>query len=356
VTKVLVSKTAAKTIFDEVQRWVEHGLTEGGSALESLLYPLSAMVPHDKRIMTPLELVANSDIAELVIDDAAIPPDEIKAFSPGNCHFSGDIEHANQVFNQQIDALIARAPRMGVHSKLHTHPFEGGAFLSGGDMHHGVLAAKAVAWRQRQGLQTAILHVVHPDGPPRKAKGKWRIDKQGALAMGEDGSRVHWRIRSWLSFVDQRGGGALEMRDVGDADIVSTRHDSVRAVRRKTYYQTRRGARWCDAQKAALRAAGFSVSRNLMGRGWRRYLISTEVDQLLIGLPPDFPQLSPRVLRVRRAWCNDFEPLELPVAWKTPSYSLSLVALTRHYASISAALPVRKQPVAPAASSLEAGA
>lgn len=304
--EVLVSRAAAAILFDEVRRWVEAGLREQGTALESLLYPLSALVPR-QGLVCPLELVHADQIHQLVVDQAAIPPDSVKSFSAHNCHFSAaDMAAANRDFNAEIDRLLDRRPRLAVLSKLHAHPFVGGAFLSGGDLYHGVSSPAAVAWRLRRGLATAILHVAHPDDEPALSAAPWRVDAQGAICRGAGGRRVRWRVRSWAL---DRGGA---MQDLGDARVVSTRHPSIRAARRKPYWRTRRGARWCDAQKAALRAAGYRVSRNLLGRGWRRYLLELRGGHVVLGLPPDLPAARPRVLWVHDAAANAFEVLRLP--------------------------------------------
>lgn len=317
--KVIVSGEAAAAIFDEVRRWVEHGLQAAGVPLESMLYPLAAMVPATSETTTPLELARLRDIDELVIDGVAIPPDAVKSFSPHNCHFSAeDIDGANLEFNLAIDRMIHARPRLAVLSKLHAHPFEHGAFLSGGDLHHGVTSAKAVAWRRRRGLATALLHVVYPDGDPAPTDRPWRLFDGGARA-----GRVTWRIHSWGS--TDRG-----MEDLGDAEIVSNRHPSVTAARRRPYWATRGGGRWCDEQKAALRGAGYRVSRNLLGRGWRRYLVDDRLGrQLVLALPPDLPRLAPRVLHVVDAMSNDFRPVPLPFPTPRRLPRLSLLGLLR---------------------------
>jgi hypothetical protein len=324
---VLLSRAAATAIFAEVHRWVEEGLRGAGSPHESLLYPLSAMVP-TSTLLCPVELVGVEHLRELVIDDTAIPPDEVKAFSPLNCHFSAaDMSRANELFNAQIETQLQRRPRLGVHSKMHSHPFAGGDFLSGGDLHHGVAAAAATAWREQRGLRTAILHVVYPDGDPAPNDRPWRLCDRGAL---DSARRTLWRVRSWASISPASAGG--EMLDLGDARVVPDRHPSVRAARRAPYWRTRRGQRWCDAQKAALREAGYGVSRNLLGRGWRRYLLTHGSQQLLVALPPDLPAVWPRVLEVSNAALNDFLPLETPIWARTSSLSaLSLQRLARHF-------------------------
>jgi len=322
--KVLVSRAAAARIFAEIQRWVEQGLREHGVPLESLVYPLSALLPLDG-LRTPLELLELDQIHQLVVDSAAIPPDSVKDFSPANCHFSpDDPSEANRLFNREIDGLLDSHPRLAVNSKLHSHPFSGRPFLSGGDLYHGVKSPAALQWRQRRGLNTAVLHVGYPhEGEPRISERPWRLKAEGAVCA----SKTCWRIRTWAS--DSAG----EMHDLGDAQVVSNRHPSVRVARRLPYWKTKQGGKWCDRQKAALRLGGFEVSRNLMGRGWRRYLLQGRGRHLLFALPPDLPAAPIRVLQVHDAMSNRFEALPLPDwAEASPLSGLSLKKLARHYA------------------------
>jgi hypothetical protein len=213
-----------------------------------------------------------------------------------------------------------------VLSKLHTHPFVGGDFLSAGDLYHGVTSTKAIAWRERRGLATALLHVVYPNDQPLVAGLPWKVEAAGARARGAD-REVAWRIRTWGT------DGQGSVVDLGDAEIVPDRHTVVRAARRAPYWATRRGGRWCDAQKQALREAGYGVSRNLLGRGWRRYLVGSHGRHLLLALPPDFPACAPRVLDIEDATVNAFRALPLP-QWAEAARSLrdvSLPRLVQHY-------------------------
>lgn len=323
-TEIMVSRSAAERIFAEVRRWVELGLAQHGTPLESLLYPLSALIPAGP-LLTPLELAGAEHLRALVIDEVAIPPDEVKAFSPANCHFAArDLDVASERFNEAIDRALATRARLGVHSKLHSHPFSGGSFLSGGDLHHGVSCAAAVRWREQRGLDTAILHVVYPDDDPRATDDAWSLTADGATARA--GRRtVRWRIRSWAST-------PAAMLELGDARVVPDRHPWVRAARRAPYFQTPHGARWCDAQKRALREAGYAVSRNLLGRGWRRYLLEAGGRPLLFALPPDLPVARPRVFEVVSALENRFDELPLPPGLEAgPLSGLSLLRLAAHF-------------------------
>jgi hypothetical protein len=325
---ILIARSAAREIFHEVRRWADHGLEAAGSPLESLLYPLGALVPRDG-LICPLELCPLEAIKEIVIDGAAIPPDAIKSFSSHNCHFEippEELEEANLSFNAAIDAQLQQRPRLAVLSKLHAHPFANGAFLSSGDHYFGVNAPEAQTWRERRGLATALLHVAYPDGDPELSSSGWRLDAGGARCRGRSGRLTTWRIRSWGL---TRSG---TMEDLGDATVVSDRHPTVRAARRKPYWSTLRGSRWCDAQKRALRAAGHRVSRNTLGRGWRRYLVQGRLRTIVVALPPDLPAVPPRVLEVVDARRDLFEPLELPAPSTGGSLSrISLRRLVEHF-------------------------
>lgn len=323
---IVVSRSAARRIFDEVQRWVERGLADHGSPHESLVYPLSTLVYRDEP-RCPLSLTPLAAIDRVVVDEVAIPPDAIKVFSPANCHFDPALaRRENEAFNATIDQLIGSHPRLAVLSKLHSHPFSGRPFLSSGDIEGGVRSPAAVAWRQRRGLSTAILHLVYPSDWPRVTPRRWSLSSEGALArVGR--SRVLWKIRTWAS--DERG----QLVDLGDAAVAPQRHKLVRAVRRKPYWATVMGRRWCDRQKGALRQAGYTVSRNLLGRGWRRYLVQHAGRFLLVALPPDLPRQAPQAFWIHDAATNRFERLGLP-GWAADAGRLSrldLVKLAGHY-------------------------
>ena len=324
---ILIARDAARQIFAEVQRWVERGLRRDGAPLECMAYPLSALIPsHGTRC--PLELLSLDQLGGLVISDVAIPPDGIKAFSPANCHFDlQGQDGANASFNAEIDTLIARRPRLAVNSKLHSHPFSASPFLSGGDLLHGVTSPRAQRWRERRGLDTALLYLVYPDGESAQDRRPWCLTQDGAIGRGIAGPEVRWRLRSWGSLPQG------EMVDLGDAKVVAVRHPHVRAARRAPYWKTRRGGSWCQAQKAALRGAGLDrVRRNLLGRGWRQYLLEHGGRHIVIALPPDLPLSPPRVLEVIDASNNLFEVLPLPGRFQGSSLGkLSLVALARHY-------------------------
>ena len=323
--QILVSRKAAGLIFTEVQRWVDEGLRGSGAPLESLVYPLSALIPA-RAVKCPLEPVVLEDLRALVVDAAAIPPDSVKQFSPTNCHFSPeDPAEANRRFNLTIDDLLDSRPRLAVNSKLHSHPFSASPFLSGGDLYHGVSSPSARAWRQQRGLATAILHVVYPDNDPVLCERPWRLVEHGAVCRSGR-TRVNWRIHSWGS----TPSGAME--DLGDARIVPDRHSRVRASRRLPYWRKVYGRMWCDRQKGAMRQAGYRVSRNLLGRGWRRYLVESRGRHLLLALPPDLPAAPVRVLRILDAAANSFEVLPLPPSARgTTLSSLSLRDLVRHF-------------------------
>jgi hypothetical protein len=315
---VLISQSALSTILGEVQRFATRGLIEHGAPYEAIAYPLGAMLPRGE-LVSPLELTSEHHIAGLVIPDAMLPPESAKAFSPMNCHFEAsgpdDLGALNDAFNREIDARLAGWPRLGVLSKLHSHPFAGGDFLSGGDLAKNVFAPNAVVWWERRGLRTALMHVVNPSRSP---------------ALGPDGALIDcgWRLSTWA--LDDTG----RMVRWDDATVVADDHPAMQAARRPPYYQTEAGRAWCDGQKQALRDAGRNPSRNVLPRGWRRYLVSVGSRELCFALPPDTPRRPPRVLEVHDITTNRFEPLGLPRRFeRIRSFEeLSLVELCAAYA------------------------
>jgi hypothetical protein len=318
LTPVLISRTALATILGEVERFATRGLFDHGAPYEAIAYPLAAMLPRGE-LVSPLELTGEQHIGALVIVDAMLPPESAKAFSPMNCHFEAsgpeDLGMLNDAFNREIDARLAQSPRLGVLSKLHSHPFSGGDFLSGGDLAKNVFAPGAIVWRERRGLRTALMHVVNPSRSP---------------SLGIDGrlNDCGWRLSTWALDDQER------MVRWADATVVDDDHPAMQAARRPPYYQTEGGRTWCDGQKQALREAGFNPSRNVLPRGWRRYLITSGGRELCIALPPDSPRRPPRVLEVHDITTNRFEPLPLPRRFEKLQTldELSLVELAGHYA------------------------
>lgn len=320
--QVLISKHAAEKLFSEVRRWVNLGLQHQGHAFESLMYPLASMIPRQEKIRSPLDTILLTDIQMMLIDEIAIPPDNIKAFSAANCHFEGDLAQANRDFNRSIDDIFLKRPRLELFSKLHTHPFVDGDFLSDGDIYHGINAAKAQAWRNQKGLASTILHIVYPNKTPRMSHSNWSLRHDGAY---DKKNKTLWKIATWAS--TQHGIIRLE-----DAAIINNRHHALQASRRKTYWQTPQGAAFCDQEKAALRAAGYRVSRNLLPRGWRRYIIELKQGDILVALPPDFPFIAPKIYKIISAWKNEFEELALPYRFGERRYEdLYLLNLVKHY-------------------------
>ena len=295
--KVVVSRSAAERILGEVRRWARVGLERTGAPFEAIAYPLSALIMRRPRSSapTPLETTRVGDVKVVVVADAALPPDEVKAFGSHNCHFEGsNLGAANAAFNDAIAAIIGEAPRLEVHTKLHSHPFQGAAWLSGMDVDVNVLAPGAIRWRQRLGLGFALLQIAYPVDPP---------------AGMTQGKTVRWRIASFAC--DPTG----EVRPLGDVRIVPDDHKYVRFARARAYWQTPRGQEWDRIQKASLREAGWKVSRGWLRRGWRRYLVELSGDRLVcICIPPVPAEARIRALEVRDASRNLFEPLALPRA------------------------------------------
>jgi len=315
--RVLVARSAAQRIHEEVERWARRGLREGDSPFEAIVYPLSALVRRRPRSggPTPLELSGPEDLEALVIADAALPPEEAKHFGTHNCHFDGpDLQALNAAFNAEIAARIEQSPRLDVHAKLHSHPFGGGDWLSGMDVQVNVMTPGAALWRERLGLAVTFLSVCYPDRDP--------------AAMLRTAAPGRWHVATFA--VTPAG----KVARLPDARVVPDDHPAVQRARAPAYWQTDVGRAWDDAQKAALRAAGFRTSRGLLRRGWRRYIVTlADGRDLCFCIPPSLDDEAVRVLHVVDGPANLFRPLPVArgVAGVRAIADLDLVALARAY-------------------------
>jgi hypothetical protein len=351
---VFVSETAKRKILAEVERWAREGLSREGTPYEAIAYPLSALMPRGQRLpaLSPLETLSVRDFGALVIADAAIPPDEVKNFTAYNCHFQApDLDLFQRLFNAQIDEIVRQHPALGVFSKLHSHPFSGGDFLSGGDLAKNVYHPNAVLWRERLGLEEAILHVVYPrrsvreivgtgaaSGPRTEFSQETHLEEQEAKRYNratEQGVSVHASDKGPWGLATFAVHGSGQMVRLPGPVYVPDDDPRVLAARAQPYWMTPRGKAWDDKQKAALAEAGFKPSRGLLGRGWRRYIVSPGGERdLVFCLPPDFPKRLPRVLAIVDAARNLFQKMPLPKQIQKAKHlsEVDLVRLAKQYA------------------------
>lgn len=303
VMKIYISRYAAERIFQEVFYWVNDGILKSGTARESLVYPLSCIFSKDGKLLrSPLETAGISDIGALAIDDVAVPPEDVKVFSSHNCHFNAT-EQDNREFNKSIDVILQKRPRLEVLSKMHSHPFSYGGFLSEGDIYYGHQARTASQWRSSRGLAISVLQVVYPDSTPQYHR-YWDLNNQGAYGITGSGKEIQWRIKSWAFC------GSYQW-ELGDAEIVANKHPYIKSCRRQPYWTKSWGAKWCDNQKERLRASPLvqRVARASLTRGWRRYAIETASGVFVIALPPDLPKVPISLLAQKN---GKLETMDLP--------------------------------------------
>jgi hypothetical protein len=326
---VYIAETAKQKIFAEVERWAKEGLAREGVPYEAIVYPLSALLGKGKRgsLPTPLEDVLVSDIGSIVVVDAAIPPDTAKNFSAYNCHFQA-LDADVVSFDDQLSKMIEARPRLAVFSKLHSHPFQNGDFLSSGDLMKNVYHPSAIKWRTRLGMQEALLHVVYPRIPVRdivqtksgtfaqsEFSQETRLEEQEAARRKQTtASTSHASDRGPWGIATFAVEGTGKMVRLPGPVYIANDHPLIQEACEMPYWSTPRGKAWDDKQKTALAKHGFKPSRGWLRHGWRRYLLSLEGlgNDVVFCVPPDFPKRQLKALSVIDATRNIFERLPLP--------------------------------------------
>ena len=233
---------------------------------ETALYPLAALVPEPA--VSPLEELDWDAVSQLVITDVLLPPPEAVDAGPTHVRFfPAATGEASRVLQGQAEELVRQHPRLALLTKLHSHPFPGGDFLSAGDVGCNVQRPASRAWWQERGLAAALLGVVYPGDP--------------------------WRLACFR--VDFAG----EIRRFADGVVVPDDDPAVVRALAPPYWRSAAGAAWCDRTKARLRRQGWEVSRNLLPRGWRRLLVRPAGQAWrVLCLPPDLPAAGVRILEV----------------------------------------------------------
>ncbi|MBI4149567.1 hypothetical protein HY491_03905 [Candidatus Woesearchaeota archaeon] len=304
--RVFFSSHAFRVSAVEAERYYQKGMKAEGMPWETAMYPLAHLVLKEGIEKCPLELAELDEIACIVIPRVAIPPDIFKAHS---CHAAKHggvpVEEMNTTFQRQCLDILLRFPHLGMFVKQHSHHTLELTRPSEGDMQHNIL--NAYAWYRSKGLNTMFSMIMtrHAMMP------KWFIH---AHALGKENQNV----------------------ELGQVTVIADNHPLCMDARKKPYYDTQEGAEWCDRNKAALRAAGFQISRQFLPRGYRRYIISYEKESVVMVLPPDFPLKPVRVFRIIDAQKNMFAPLPLPGQWQQQNAfsRLGMLELARHYQSL----------------------
>ncbi|MBM4319334.1 MAG: hypothetical protein FJ125_05070 [Deltaproteobacteria bacterium] len=297
MSRILIASEAWQAICREADRCFPH---------ETALYPLAALVPD--AACSPLEGLRWEAAADLVLFRVLLPASEAADFGPTHARFHGGLAgRAADELQARAAELVTRHPRLSFLTKLHSHPHPGGDFLSAGDVALNVCRPSARSWWEARGLDEALLLVLYRRAPGRAQATPWPwATSSGMPAPTDRPEDEHEHELRWAvaAFVVSWEG---EVHRLPDAEVLGEGDERLARALAPPYWATAEGAAWCDRTKAALRRAGYQVSRNLLGRGWRRYLLQRDgLSPRVLCLPPDLPAAPARLLEIIDARANRF--------------------------------------------------
>ena len=177
---ILISRSAARTIFAEIQRWVELGLEQTSSAYEALVYPLSALFPAGE-LLSPLELAGAEHLRAVLVDDVAIPPGRDQVLLAGQLPLRrGRPGRGQPAFNREHRPPARRRAAPGCALQAAQPSFSRGRLslqrrpAARRDLRRGGWPGAAA-----RACGTAILHVVYPDARAQPLGAALELDGRG---------------------------------------------------------------------------------------------------------------------------------------------------------------------------------
>lgn len=221
--------------------------------LEFHLIPICGLVL--RRDKSPLRTLTTEDVEAIVVHDYLHPPEQC------NLHGHTSIEQnqreaVSDWATELLNETRREYPRLGVFAKFHAHPFTGGRFLSGGDISANLMGENYARWVTEVGLSFVPMQVI------------WLVNA------------AHWNITTFVYKEEQL--------QVLPSPLILTKESRHHKVYTPPFWQT--NTEWSNSQKAALREHWPNTARKEVGRGWLRFWIPSEPRNLLLLLPPDFPE------------------------------------------------------------------
>jgi len=262
---VVILPRAWEKIVHELNRAANHGMARCGSPDEAVFVPLCALRYRSGRLRAPqLESTDLSDIEAIVVADALIPPREMVELSALRIRFRpalGSWAQTQASFDAQLDAALARAPRLNVLARGHSHPFdEGRTRPSGPDRAEHL--APCLAFNRTLGIEAGFTFIA----VRAQENSGWALH----CFATRDGQRV---IDLGIAKLPTESAGGKQMLDV-------------------PFYVTEHGR---DLECAIQTALGDALKMERLALGWTRYRIAPRSSsRSVLAIPPDFPAAAGR--------------------------------------------------------------
>jgi hypothetical protein len=248
---------------------------------EAILVPLVALEPRraDRNPCAPLGL---GEIGAVTIALAIRVPPEAQVNTPTRVSVR---EHTDELVNVEVARALARSPRLRACAYLHSHPFARGSTWpsSGpsGDLEGHMLPL--LAHNRASGLDASFSFIAVP--------------------------APEWSLQGFAL------DGAGRVIDLGRAEILEDAAELERLLRPPLASRTPVG-HVLRRQRREVQRAGLRPRLDELFGGWRRVVLDLgQGDRLVVLVPLDFPEESPRCFAVdRRGVTLELRPPGGPLA------------------------------------------
>lgn len=270
MSQVYFCVSAFRNIQREVTRWFHIGEKEKGKPFEAVGFPLSHLILKEDVHKSPAETVSFEDVEAVVITHVAIPPDEIKNYSPYRANFKKrgkNVEKFNQLFSKRrIDPVIHKYPLLMVCSRIHSHPFGKLTVNSKGDLE---TCMRDEVNARRNGLLFSLSFIM--------------------TVKKSSNGKMSWEIFGYVVKDGQQDPVSIKL--IADDDSLA------RTARRQPYYKKSQGIIWERRVESHLTENVDCFEKKRLSRGWTSIWAKVAKQELILVVPPFFPHDNPRAYR-----------------------------------------------------------